>query len=338
MLVKSKAIKVSGPKKLSIDEVMLDDSNDGVLVKVTRGGICGSDIHYFNEGGIGDFKLLHPMTLGHEVIGVEVESGRRVAINPSKPCNKCKYCLDGISNQCVDMEFFGSAMRNPHVNGGFSEYVQVRADQLISYDENISDDVMAFAEPLAVAIHAVNQSGGVLGKKVLVTGCGPIGCLIIAACSAAGASEIVATDLSERCREIATVIGASSVYDAGDEALNQYSENKGYFDVSFEASGAIPAIHHCIDVTKAYGNFVQVGMRPGMVEIPLTKILAKEIKFSGSFRFTSEFVTAVEWLEKGLIDPLPLLTKTFDYKEIIGAIELANDKNKAMKVQISFKD
>lgn len=338
MIIKSKTIKVSGPKQLNIDEVTFSDSEDLVLVQVTRGGICGSDIHYFNEGGVGDFKLKHPMTLGHEVIGIEVSSGRRVAINPSKPCGKCDYCLSGASNQCIDMEFFGSAMRNPHVDGGFSEYIQVGADQLIPYDSSVSDDVMAFAEPLAVAIHAINQSGGVLGKKVLVTGCGPIGCLIIAACKASGANEIVATDLSVRCRKLASSMGATSTYQADDPNLNNYSENKGYFDVSFEASGAVPAIHKCIDITKARGSFVQVGMRPGMVDFPLTKFLAKELMFSGSFRFTSEFITAVKWLEQGKIEPLPLLTKVFDYKDIVNAINLAGDKEAAMKIQISFED
>jgi L-idonate 5-dehydrogenase len=333
-----KAIKVSGKLQVSVEAFNLEVDTDETLVKITRGGICGSDIHYYRHGGIGDFKLQHPMTLGHEVIGRIESTGQRVAINPSRPCGQCGYCQSGKSNQCTEMKFFGSAMRNPHVNGGFSQYVAVSNDQLVPYDESISDDVMVFAEPLAVAIHAVNQAGGVLGKTVLVTGCGPIGCLIIAACRAAGASEIIGSDLTERCRTIAVEMGADSTYSPTDTEQEKYLEGKGYFDVCFEASGAVPAFHSCIDMTKAAGNLVLVGMRPGMVDFPLTKCLAKEINLRGSFRFTTEFETSVRWLEKGKVNPLPLLTKIFPYTQIIDALLLAEDKTLAMKVQLSFED
>jgi len=333
-----KAIKVSGKHQVSVQDTSLDVGSDETLVKITRGGICGSDIHYYQNGGIGDFKLQHPMTLGHEVIGRVEQTGQSVAINPSRPCGHCDYCQSGKSNQCIDMQFFGSAMRNPHVDGGFAQYVSVRNDQLIPYDTTISDDVIVFAEPLAVAIHALNQSGGVLGKKVLITGCGPIGCLIIAACRGAGASEIVGSDLTERCRTIAVAMGADSTYSPTEDTPEKYSEGKGYFDVCFEASGAVPAFHSCIDLTRAAGSLVMVGMRPGMVDFPLTKCLAKEINIRGSFRFTSEFETSVRWLEKGKVDPLPLLTKVFPYTQIIDALNLADDKTLAMKVQLSFED
>jgi L-idonate 5-dehydrogenase len=196
---------------------------------------------------------------------------------------------------------------------------------------------MAFAEPLAVAIHAINQAGGVLGKTVLVTGCGPIGCLIISACHAAGASEIVGSDVSERCRDIAIEMGADKTFSPIDYSSDEFSSGKGYFDVSFEASGAIQAFHSCIDFTRAKGTLVLVGMRPGMVDFPLTKCLTKEINMCGTFRFVSEFKTAVNWLEKGKIDPLPLLTKVFPHSNIIEALQLAENKNLAMKVQLSFE-
>lgn len=335
--MKVETVKVYSEGVVGIENSQLEVAPDEILVRVTRGGICGSDIHYYQHGGVGDFKLQHPMTLGHEVIGRVESTGQTVAINPSLPCGVCSYCEDGDSNQCIDMEFFGSAMRNPHVNGGFSEYLAVKKSQLVPYDASISNDVMAFSEPLAVAIHAINQSGGVLGKKVLVTGCGPIGCLIIAACRAAGASEIVGSDISERCRNIALDMGADSTYSPMDGAVAEHSENKGYFDASFEASGAVQAFHTCIDVTKAKGALVLVGMRPGMVDFPLTKCLAKEINLCGTFRFVSEFKTAVNWLEKGKINPLPLLTKVFPHVNIIEALTLAEDKNLAMKVQLSFE-
>ena len=336
------ACYVKGPKDLSIDsKTVTYNSDEEVLVKITRGGICGSDIHYYQEGGVGDFTLQHPMVLGHEVIGVMVtddeRNGQKVAVNPSRPCNSCEYCLNGRSNQCLNMRFFGSAMLNPHVDGAFSEYVVVRPDQCIPYDSTAEDDVMAFTEPLAVAINAVNQAGSMLGKKVLITGAGPIGCLIIAACKAAGASEIVATDLVDKSRELALQMGADAAYNPASDDMSQFKADKGYFDASFEASGAIPAIQGNIELTKAGGIMVQVGMRPGMVAIPLTKFLAKEIRLVGAFRFTNEYATAVSWLEKGLVDPRPLLTKTFYYKDIVDAIEMASDKSKAIKVQVYFE-
>ncbi len=335
--MKVKSIKVFGKGEVGLEETSFAVTADETLVRVTRGGICGSDIHYYQHGGIGDFSLCHPMTLGHEVIGRIHQSGQTVAVNPSKACGKCFYCESGNSNQCVNMEFFGSAMRNPHVDGGFSEYLSVSKQQLVPYDDTISDDVMAFSEPLSVAIHAINQAGGVLGKRVLVTGCGPIGCLIIAACQAAGASEIIGTDLSERCRDIALEMGADKVYSPLESLPTEYTADKGYFDVSFEASAAVQAFHGCIDMTRAKGALVLVGMRPGMVDFPLTKCLAKEINIRGTFRFVSEFETAVRWLEKGKVNPLPLLTRVFPFTQIIDALKLAEDKTSAMKVQLSFE-
>jgi L-idonate 5-dehydrogenase len=336
------ACYVRGKKDLYIAEKKLSyDPSTELLVRITRGGICGSDIHYYQHGGVGDFLLKHPMVLGHEVIGETVphdgSTPVKVAVNPGRQCNNCEYCFEGKSNQCLDMRFFGSAMRNPHVDGGFAQYVAVRADQCIPYDSAIGEDIMAFAEPLAVAIHAVNQAGSVLGKKVLVTGSGPIGALVIAACKAAGASEIVATDLVERNRQLAIVMGATRVIDPIKDDLNPLRSGKGHFDVSFEASGAIPAIQGNIDLTRAGGVMVQVGMNPGMVDFPLTRMLAKEIRFVGAFRFINEFTTSVQWLEKGLVDPRPLLTSVFHFRDVVQAIELAGDKSQALKIQLSFE-
>jgi L-idonate 5-dehydrogenase len=335
------ACYVNGAGDVSVAEKTLDyDDTEEVLVKIVRGGICGSDIHYYQHGGIGDFSLQHPMVLGHEVIGEMVtdddRNGRKVAVNPSRPCNRCEFCLDGQSNQCVDMRFFGSAMLNPHVDGGFSQYVAVRPSQCIPYDPQAPEEVMAFSEPLAVAINAINRAGSLLGKTVLVTGAGPIGCLLVAACRAAGAAEIVATDLVAKNRQLALRMGADAAFDPAADDLSGYCSGKGYFHVSFEASGAIPAIQKNIEMTRARGTMVQVGMRPGMVDIPLTKFLAKEIRLVGAFRFTDEYTTAVRWLEKGIVDPRPLLTRVFPYAEIEQALELAADKNRALKVQLSF--
>ncbi|HHE3478696.1 TPA: L-idonate 5-dehydrogenase [Pasteurella multocida] len=331
-------IKVSGAHQIQITTTELDQiSANEKLVKITRGGICGSDIHYYQEGGIGNFSLKHPMILGHEVVGYLDKQKQAVALNPSKPCLQCKYCLEGKSNQCLNMRFFGSAMLTPHVDGGFAKYIVVRDDQVIPYDPQISSKVMVFAEPLAVAIHAINQAGSLIGKKVLITGAGPIGSLVVAACKQAGAVEIIASDIQESCRQSAVKMGATSTIKPLEDNTH-YFQNKGYFDVTFEASGSNEAINFAIDATKATGIIIQIGMSKNNVSIPLTKFLAKEITYKGAFRFTEEFNIAVRWLELGLIDPLPLLSHEFPYQEAEKALQIASDKNVAIKVQLNFEE
>ncbi|SDI42268.1 L-idonate 5-dehydrogenase [Pseudomonas flavescens] len=316
-----------------------------VLVRVSRGGICGSDIHYYQHARAGMSILKNPLVLGHEFIG-RVEAvpaasaltiGQRVAVNPSQPCNQCVLCLEGKQNLCRRMKFMGSAQFDPHVNGGFREYVAVSEQQCVPYGEQAADNVMVFAEPLAVALHALHQAGELLGKKVLVTGSGPIGCLIMAAARNAGAAEVVATDMSARCRQLAVQMGADRAVDPSDAASTAaWGNDGGYFDVCFEASGAPAAIASTAGFTRPKGCVVQVGMGHATVELPLGLLLVKEVKLVGSFRFVDEFATAVRWLESGRVDPLPLLSAEFAQEQIVEALEMAGDKNRAAKVQVVF--
>lgn len=316
-----------------------------VLVKVTCGGICGSDIHYYQHGRAGLSVLKHPMVIGHEFVGVvseapeesSLKSGQTVAVNPSCPCNHCEQCLSGKQNLCSTMRFMGSAQFVPHINGGFSDYVAVKPVQCIPYDSRIPANIMAFSEPLAVAIHAVNVGGPLTGKKVLVIGAGPIGCLILAAARSSGASELVASDLSARSRELAQQMGATSTIDAREEVQARcYKQNKGYFDVVFEASGAAAAITSTVDFTRPAGVIVQVGMGAGSVDWPMSTMLVKEISLRGSFRFVDEFAVAVRWLEDGRIDPRPLISATFSPAQIEQALLTATDKNVSAKVLVNF--
>lgn len=343
--IQCKACFAHGEKDVRVEDRELHLGEHDVLVKVERGGICGSDIHYYFHGRAGMSILKNPMVIGHEFAGIVEQApkdsglaiGQRVAVNPSQPCNCCPMCLSGKQNQCPTMKFMGSAQFNPHVNGGFSEYIVASVAQCIPYANHVSPKIMAFSEPLAVAIHAVNIAGSLVGKRVLVTGSGPIGCLIMAAALNSGASEIVATDMSERCRELAIEMGASLALDPTDEkAVGQYKENKGYFDVVFEASGAASAVASTVEFTKPTGTVVQVGMGASPVNYPLSLMLVKEINFVGSFRFVHEFETAVKWLESGRINPLPLLSSEFSKEDIVNALEFAADKNKAAKVQVYF--
>lgn len=343
MKIETKSCVVTGKKDVAVVDQQLDYQGEGTLVKVTRGGICGSDLHYYEHGAVGDFKVREAMVLGHEVVGVVEQSdnaalkpGQKVALNPSKPCKNCKYCLAGEENQCTTMKFFGSAMYFPHINGAFTQFKIVDSEQCIPFDNGVSDSLMVFAEPLAVAIHAVNQAGDVQGKTVFVSGVGPIGSLIAAAAKAKGAAEVVCTDLSERCLEIAEAMGATKTLHAATGDFAPYLEQKGYFDVSFDASGHPSSIRRCLEVTRAKGTLVQVGMGGAIPDFPMMMLIAKEIKWVGSFRFTEEFVTAVEWLSDKVIDPMPLLSAEYPQDALTEALNFAADKTKASKVQLVF--
>ncbi|MGR3806749.1 L-idonate 5-dehydrogenase [Pasteurella testudinis] len=345
MEMKTLSCVVKGKKDVDVipQQVRFVENSGTTLIQITRGGICGSDLHYYQHGKVGNFAIQHPMILGHEVIGKIMKTdsdmlqiGQKVAINPSKPCLSCKYCLDGDTNQCEHMRFFGSAMYNPHVDGGFTQYKVVDTSQCIAYPQQLSDEVMVFAEPLAVAIHAAKQAGDLNGKRVFVSGVGPIGCLITAAVKALGAQEIICADISQRCLDLATKMGADKTLHAQDD-FSAYLAHKGAFDVSFEVSGHPSSIERCLGVTKARGTVVQVGMGGNIPDFPVMTLIAKEIKFVGSFRFVEEFNTAVDWLSSGKIDPLPLLSATFPFQQLQQALETASNKNEISKVQITFE-
>lgn len=339
-----KACFAYGEKDVRVEQRELEYSDTDVLVKVDCGGICGSDIHYYQHGRAGMSVLKQPMVVGHEFVGVVekapadsgLHAGQRVAVNPSQPCNQCAYCLEGKQNLCKTMRFMGSAQFNPHVNGGFSEYVVASKTQCIPYSK-VSPQIMAFAEPTAVAIHAINVAGTLVGKKVLVIGAGPIGCLIMAAACSAGAAEIVASDVSARCLELAVEMGANATFNPTEKgSAENYQADGGYFDVVFEASGSPAAIQSTVVLTRPSGTIVQVGMGATSVEYPVMPMLVKEIKWVGSFRFASEFAIAVAWLEDGRINPLPLLSAEYKPEMIEDALIAAADKTRSSKVQIKF--
>ncbi|EJJ4222908.1 alcohol dehydrogenase catalytic domain-containing protein [Salmonella enterica] len=182
-------------------------------MKITRGGICGSDLYYYQEGKVGNFTVKAPIISGHEVIdkvvcsnSKELHEGQAAAINPSKPCGHCKYCLQQEENQCTEMRFFGSAMYFLHVDGGFTQFKTIDTAQCIPYPQQADEKVMAFAEPLAVAIHAAHEAGDLQGKRVFISGVVPIGCLIVSAVKTLGAAEIVCADISSRSLSLALAL------------------------------------------------------------------------------------------------------------------------------------
>jgi L-idonate 5-dehydrogenase len=211
-------LMINAPDDLRwVEQDMAEMGPGQVLVSVGYGGICGSDLHYFHAGGFGTVRIKRPMTLGHEVAGTvaavapdvtRVKPGDRVAINPSRPCAACKYCLEGLPNQCLDMRFYGSAMRDPHIDGAFRNQLVCDAVQCELVAPGVPLELAALAEPFSVCLHGVSRAGSLLGKRVLVSGCGPIGTLAIAAALVHGAAELVAVDVTDETLAIARAMGA----------------------------------------------------------------------------------------------------------------------------------
>ena len=243
-----------------------------VRVRIAAGGICGSDLHYFNAGGFGTVRLREPMVLGHEVAGTieavgpavtRVSVGDRVALNPARACGECRFCRDGAPRHCLNMKFYGSAMPWPHSQGAFSTLILAEAQQCEPLAARVSFAEGACAEPLAVALHAVAQAGDLTGRRVLVTGAGPIGLMVIAAARWAGAAEIVAVDLHAPALEKAEILGAVRTINvsADPEALGRdYAADKGWFDAAFECSGAPGIFKDIAPVLRPRGVLVQLGM------------------------------------------------------------------------------
>ena len=341
-----KAIVIHAAKDLRIEDQASEDVGPGqVEIRLAAGGICGSDLHYFNHGGFGSIRLREPMVLGHEVSGhitalgagvTGLRLGQLVAVSPSRPCLKCQYCLKAEFNHCLNMRFYGSAMPFPHIQGAFRQVLVADASQCAPAD-GLTPGEAAMAEPLAVCLHAVGRAGPLLGKSVLVTGCGPIGILCILAARRAGADLIVATDLSDFTLGMARRAGADITVNMGENAatLAAYAKDKGSFDVLFECSGAAPALVAAIDTMRPRGMIVQLGLG-GDMTLPVQAMTAKELSLTGSFRFHDEFRTGVSLMRKGLIDVKPFITQTFPLDQALLAFQTAGDRSRAVKAQIDF--
>lgn len=342
-----RGIVIHAPKDLRVEDLPDQRLEPGdVRVRVAAGGICGSDLHYFNHGGTGAIRLREPMVLGHEVAGTVAELGAgvsrvavgaRVAVNPSRACGRCARCQEGLHNHCLDMRFMGSAMRFPHVQGGFREDLVVHETQAVPVADQVSLGEAAMAEPLAVCLHAVERAGSLTGRRVLVTGCGPIGALAVVAARHAGAATVVATDVQGFALAAARAAGADEAFDvaAASDALDRYVAEVGPFDVLFEATGNPAALREALAHLRPRGVMVQLGLG-GDVPVPINLVVTREIDVRGTFRFDREFDLAVDLMNRGRVDLRPLLSATLPFDEAEAAFALAGDRSRAVKVQLSF--
>ncbi|MBH68237.1 MAG: L-idonate 5-dehydrogenase [Rhodospirillaceae bacterium] len=319
-----------------------------IRIRIRAGGICGSDLHYFHHYRMGDFPVREPFVLGHEAAGIvealgsgvtDFEIGDLVTINPSHPCHECYYCLTGRELLCAQMRFLGSSRKFPHIQGVFSEIFETDQSQCFKLPREISLNVAAFAEPLAVALHAISHAGSMIGGDVLISGSGPIGCLILIATKLAGANSVTMTDIKTAPLHMAEQLGANQVIDVSKNTTRLYKDSaaKGSFDIAFDASGSEKAVLAAIKNLRPGGTFIQVGtfIEPN-ISIPTDQIMVKELIFRSSFRFDKEFAWAVNYLAKGRVDVEPLLSHTFPMEDANEAFRVASDRNKSMKVHLIF--
>lgn len=235
------------------------------------------------------------------------------------------------------MRFYGSAMRFPHVQGAFRDFIIADAHQCEKISPQTPLTSAACAEPLAVCLHAAGRAGNLQGKRVLVTGAGPIGSLCVAVARWAGADEIIATHLHSAPLQAAERIGATRVINLTQEpdAMASFGEGKGHFQVAFECSAAPAALKTGITALRPQGTMVQVGVA-GDLPVPINLVVGNEIHLIGTHRFHAEFRQAVTLIDSGAIAVAPIITTSFPIDKAVEAFELAHDRTSAVKVQLTF--
>lgn len=319
-----------------------------VLLRIRRAGICGSDLHYYEQGHCGPSFPESPFILGHEFSGeiaavgdcVEnVRVGQRVTANPARACGFCEFCKAGRGNLCPKTIMLGSAGSKPHIDGAMAEYVAVRADQVHALPDEMSDEIGAMIEPLAVAIHAIKRAGGVSGKRVLVLGAGTIGRMAAGAAKAYGAGPLAITDIVAERRKKASESGVPHVFDPEDrDFLSEAIELTGPgFDVIIEASASPRALRQAFEIVRPGGTIVQIGTVPNEdIPLPAIRIMRKEINYIGSQRYGDHFEEAIRMVASGGFDLRPLASDTFKTDDAAKAFKVAADRAHSLKVQLEL--
>jgi len=336
------ACRIHAKEDLRVENADMPPVGPGeVLLKLGAGGICGSDLHYYFEGRNGNFVVREPLIPGHEasavVAGVgagvtRVQVGDKVAVSPSHACGRCEGCREGREQLCSNMRFLGSASLFPHVQGMFQEYFVMGERQCYPVGGDISLGELAFAEPLAVGLHAVHRGPDLMGKSVLITGAGTIGCVTVLAARLAGARTVTVSDILDRPLAQARTVGADVTLHAARDADTL---TKPQFDVAYEVSGSFAALKTCMAAVKRGGVVVQVGTLPHEpLPFVVNDVMAKEIDLRGAFRWGIEFDWAVDYLSTRRVDVRPLLSGQYPLSDAVAAFRAAADKNKSTKVQV----
>lgn len=345
--MKTRVARLYAAHDLRVEQQEVPPPGPGqVLLAMEAGGICGSDLHYYHDGGFGPVRVREPIISGHEasgrvVSGGDLPPGTLVAVSPSQPCGSCDYCAKGLPIHCLDMHFIGSAMRLPHEQGMFRDLFVVDAAQIHALPDTATPGEAACAEPLAVCLHAVAQARDLLpdlsALRVMVTGAGPIGLLVLAALRHAGARDVIITDLTDAALARARQMGAGATINVATDAagLEPLGKDKGQIDLIFDCSAAGPALRAAFAAIRPRGTIIQVGVT-GDITIPLNALVGKEVTWRGSQRFHAEFPLAVDLIGSRAIDVRPIISHSLPLDQAVAAFEMASDRSIACKVQLTF--
>lgn len=346
--MENKAVFMHGTNDMYMKDVPVPEIGDkDVLVKIDTVGICGSDLHYYGHGKIGDFVVEGDFILGHEAagevvkIGSEVKDlqvGDKVALEPGVTCGKCEFCKEGKYNLCADVEFFAT----PPYHGVLTNYVAHPADMSFKLPENVSFLEGAMVEPLAVGLHATGQGGVKLGDTVVVFGTGCIGLMSILSSKARGASKIIVVDILSNRLDKAKEIGATDIINAREEnvieKIDQLTGGRGA-DVVIEAAGAEITVKQTADVVKRGGTVVLVGMTPkDEIEYNFMKLMGKEAEIKTVFRYRNLYPVAIKAIASGAIDVKSIVSHEYDFENTKEAFDyVTNNAKDVIKGVIKIK-
>lgn len=317
-----------------------------VLIKLEYVGICGSDVHYFEHGRIGDFVVEGDFILGHECAGEVVEIGEgvttlkvgdRVALEPGITCGQCEFCKSGKYNLCPDVEFLAT----PPYNGSLMNYIAYPENMAFKLPENVSTLEGALVEPLAVGMHAAIQGNVKLGSTVVILGAGCIGLVTLLACKAYGATNIIVADIIDKRLDYAKKLGATTVINSKNENLREkISELTGGqgADIVVETAGAEVTIKESVYLVKRAGTIVLVGLAPkDIIEFDFMQIMGKEAEIKSVFRYRNIYPAAIGAIADGKIDVKGIVTHEFDFSDTKKAFDyVISNKQDVVKAVIKL--
>ncbi len=351
MNIKRKQATMYGLNDLRVESGFLQKEmgpND-VIVNVKSVGICGSDLHFLHDGGIGSDRVKPPFVLGHECAGQIIRIGKnvktlkigdRVAVEPGVPCGSCEFCLKGKYNLCREVVFLGCPHPQDKSDGAYAEYIVHPAAFCYKLPDNVSYDEGAMMEPLSVALQAFKNGNFTAGMSVCILGCGAIGLTLLLTAKAYGASEIFMTDVEENRLLLAKNLGADYVFNACAEyisKINKLTQGRG-IDTVIDAAGNEKSYKEAVEIIIPGGTLILVGMNPeSFLKFNFGTMMYKELKMVGVFRYDNVYKKAIKMVSSGAIDIKKIITHRFSIDNINEAFEtIKNKKDHAIKAIVYF--